>query len=302
MSENRSRQTRVVPIHDDTEGVHNLHTAFPVGSRWASPGRLGLAGFVLLALIIAGIIFWRSSWSALPITEQQISTRLGSSDPKELQRALVAIGERMRLHRPAEEWHPEVIRLSSNADQGVRARAAWVMGLDPTNVNFHKSLIPLLNDPASDVRGLAGISLAAFGDRAGHGQIVEMLRPLNVLAPHSGEVVDIRRRHSVGVGETILTLRNGDTRRNVNSPIAGVVGKLLVANGDAVSGGVPLAVLYPSEEHAWDALHALESLGDMSDLQVVKIYQGDAAGMPQNVIDEASAAEAAIRKRNAQNK
>ena len=291
------RHTRVVPIHVGNEGVHDLRTAFPGTSSLGSTGKTRAIGLLLLLLIVGGIVFWRSGWNSLPLTDRQIANRILSDDPKELERCLVGIGERVRLQRPAQQWYPDVLRLASNPDEKVRARAAWVMGLDTRHDEFHAKLATLLKDPAPDVRGFAGVSLASFGDRTGHPQISEWLTPLSVIAPHSGEIVSTRRINSVRVGGVIATMRNGEATVEVKSPIAGVLGRISVRVGDTVSAGVPIAVVYPSAEHAWDALHALENIGDISDLEVVKIYQSDVPGMPQDVVDEASAAERAIRKR-----
>ncbi|HXV18169.1 MAG TPA: biotin/lipoyl-containing protein [Gemmatimonadaceae bacterium] len=257
---------------------------------------MSFAGILLVTGVVIGVGMWRGSWGTLPMTDQQISTGLRAEDPKLLERSLGAVGERMRLNRPAERWFADVVSLSKHGDQQVRARAAWVMGLTTSRDDFRAALLSMLNDDARDVRGQAGVSLAANGSRAGHAQIVEMLRPLKVPAPTSGEVVHTRRAGDVQFGTVILGLRSGSSTTEVRSPIAGVIGKVLVANGDAVSAGVPVAVMYPSPEHAWSALHALETIGELPDLDVVKPYQGELPGMPQNVVDEAYAAERAIHQ------
>jgi multidrug efflux pump subunit AcrA (membrane-fusion protein) len=168
------------------------------------------------------------------------------------------------------------------------------MGQDHTYEPFHATLLKLLADPAPMVRRNAALSLTNFGDAAGHGELMAMLRAYSITAPAAGHI-----RYRLKTGEYVnpgtLVGRVGDAE--VRSPLPGEVLELSQKDGAVVAAGDTLAELSPDKEHAWEALRALLRVGQKQDLDDVQRYARGVPGMPDRVREQAALTLQEIRSR-----
>jgi len=132
--------------------------------------------FFLVAwlIVLMPFLFWWSTWFGRHLSDQQIGEYLNDAKhPRHIQHALVQLGERMEHHDvSAASWYPELVLLSSYPVEEVRNTDAWLMGLDTSYAAFHETLLKMLQDSSTMVRGNAALSLVRFGDASGRAQIV----------------------------------------------------------------------------------------------------------------------------------
>jgi hypothetical protein len=245
-----------------------------------------MTGFALL-LVLFPFLFWYETWFGRRLTDAEITEYLDNAagKPRKAQHALVQIGERLSRGDPrARQWYPKVIEVSASPSLELRQTAAWIMGQDHTYEPFHAALLKLLTDPSPMVRRNAALSLTNFGDAAGRGELVAMLRSYFIAAPAAGNV-----RYRLKAGEYVnpgtLVGRVGETE--VRSPLPGEVIELSRQDGAAVAQGDILAELSPDQEHVWEALRGLLRVGQKQDLDDVRRYARGAAGMPDRVRQQA---------------
>src|SRR5246127_3849140 len=166
----------------------------PVSSRHPMSTRNRYLFFLVAWLIVLmPFLFWWSTWFGRHLSDQQISGYLNDvKHPRHIQHALVQLGERMERHDvSAANWYPELVRLSSCSVEEVRNTDAWLMGLDTSYAGFHSTLLQMLADSSTVVRGNAALSLVRFGDASGRAQIVALLQPARIVTPRAGLVVDV---------------------------------------------------------------------------------------------------------------
>jgi len=184
-------------------------------------------------------------------------------------------------------------RLNPNTD-------AWLMGLDTSYAAFHETLLKMLQDSSTIVRGNAALSLVRFGDASGRAQIVALLQPARIVAPSAGLVVDVDHLEtSIHQGGLIAKLRDGQTTTDVRSPISGRIRTLSITKGTSVAAGTELASLDPGVEQIWEALRALYLVGQAADLPLIRIYQRDSPEIPDRIRQQAQLTEKAIHQRAA---
>jgi biotin carboxyl carrier protein len=258
-------------------------------------------------ILLMPFLFWWNTWFGRQLSDKQLGEYLQDNNkPRHIQHALVQIGERMtRQDASVARWYPEVVRLSSYPVEEVRNTDAWVMGQDVTSQGavsaaFHQTLLKMLNDSSLLVRGNAALSLVRFGDASGESQIVALLQPVRVAAPHPGRVVDTS---SVGTPihqhGLIAKLEEAGQTIEVRSPIGGRVRTLTAQTGQTVAAGAEIATVAPEENQVWEALRALYLIGQPGDLPAVIAYERDLPDTSDRVRQQAALTEQAIRERAA---
>jgi len=248
------------------------------------------------AIVLMPFLFWRSTWFGLPLSDQEIGEYLAdTSKPRHIQHALVQVGERIaRGDRSAQRWYPALVKLAGSPVEEIRNTDAWVMGQDNTRPEFHQALLGLLNDASSTVRGNAALSLVRFGDASGRPQILALLQPVTVKAPHGGTLSDAAKPgQTVREGGLIARIGNDEVR----APSTGRVVSVSPRAGMAVENGAEIAVLAPPVEQIWEALRALYLVGQPEDLPVIRTYKNPSSDVPQHIQQQAAETERAILQR-----
>jgi len=251
-------------------------------------------------IVLMPFLFWWSTWFGRHLSDTQITEYLNDDKhPRHIQHALVQLGERMaRRDASATRWYPQLLRLASHPVEEVRNTDAWVMGQDTSAAAFHETLLKMLQDSSPMVRGNAALSLVRFGDAAGRPQIVALLQPASIVAPAAGRVIDVDKvGTTVRQGGLIAKLQNGEHTTEIRAPISGRIRTLSVATGVAVAAGAELASIDPGSEQVWEALRALYLVGQLDDLQAIRIYERNVPEIPDHLREQAVLTEKAIRER-----
>ncbi len=246
-------------------------------------------------------LFWWNTWFGRKLSDQQLNEYLhDAKKPRHIQQALVQVGERITRHdATAQQWYPELVQLAGDPVEEVRNTDAWVMGQDPAGAGFHDALLKMLNDAAPMVRGNAALSLVRFGDATGRPQIVALLQPAEITAPQAGRIADADRPgtaiHRRGL---IAKLQSGNNTAEIRSPIPGRI-RSVAGTGANIAAGAEIAVVDPSTEQVWEALRALYVIGQTDDLPAVLPYERDLPDISNDVRQQATETEKAIRERAA---
>jgi len=244
--------------------------------------------FFLVAwlIVLMPVLFWWGTWFGRPLSDKQTSAYLtDEKHPRHIQHALVQLGQRMGRRDPsAKRWYPDLVRLASHPVEEVRNTDAWVMGQDTSG--------------AAMVQGNAALSLVRFGDASGRAQIVALLKPARIIAPIAGQVIDADKLGTaVHQGGLIAKVRGGEQTAEVRSPIGGRIGAVTVAIGAHVDAGNELATVEPGAEQIWEALRALYLIGQVEDLEAVRLYERESREVSDRVRQQAILTEKAIRER-----
>jgi HlyD family secretion protein len=273
----------------------------PIKPRHRMTTRQRLLFFLTAWLIVLmPFLFWWNTWFGRHLSDKQIGEYLhDEKHPRHIQHALIQIGERMaRNEHGLDRWYPELVRLCTYSVEEVRNTDAWVMGQDNTAPAFHDALLGMLNDPSLTVRGNAALSLVRFGDATGRPQIIALLQPARIAAPHQGKVTDTGKLaaavHQNGV---VVKLDSAGRSEEIRSPITGRIRSLSVQRGQTVSSGQEVAVIAADTEQVWEALRALYLVGQLEDLPAIAPYERDLPDVPERVREQAVLTEKAIRRR-----
>jgi hypothetical protein len=289
---------------DETTKISDVGFSRAATSRHHMSARNRFLFFLVAWLIVLmPFLFWWSTWFGRHLSDKQISEYLNDAKhPRHIQHALVQLGERMERHDvSAANWYPELVRLSSYPVEEVRNTDAWLMGLDTSYAGFHETLLKMLEDSSTVVRGNAALSLVRFGDASGRAQIVALLQPARIVAPSAGHVVDLDHvGTSIHQGGLIAKLQDGQTTKDVRSPLSGRIRTLSITKGASVVAGTEVATVDPGLEQTWEALRALYLVGQAEDLPLVRIYQRDSPEIPDRVRQQALLTEKAIQQRATQ--
>ena len=251
-------------------------------------------------IVLMPFLFWWNTWFGRTLTDQQLNEYLhDTKKPRHIQQALVQVGERITKHNAATaQWYPELLRLAANPIDEIRNTDAWVMGQDTSGSGFHDALLKMLNDSSPMVRGNAALSLIRFGDASGRAQIVALLQPATITATQSGHIVDSDRPgtaiHQGGLIAKLST-SSGQTEE-IRSPIPGRI-RSAAQTGANVNAGAEMAVVDPSAEQVWEALRALYLIGQADDLPAIRPYERDLPDISNDVRQQATETERAIRER-----
>jgi HEAT repeat protein len=221
--------------------------------------------------------------------------------PRNVQHALSQIGDRIiGGDESVKQWYPSVISTSQHPVAEVRRVAAWVMGQDNKNAEFHSALLPMLEDSHPGVRHNAALALVRFNDAAARPELVAMLKPDTLLATGNGEVELIVKDEgrAVAANSPLARIKQGDGQTlEIRSPEAGRIQTIAVSDGANVNEGNELITLSPDIDQVYDALVALYILGTPDDMPYVQRYVGQVSGMPDRVHKQAVATLEAIRER-----
>jgi biotin carboxyl carrier protein len=250
-------------------------------------------------IVLMPFLFWWQTWFGRALSDRQLTEYLhDDAHPRHIQHALVQIGERMaRGGAGVKQWTPRLVELASYQVDEIRNTDAWVMGQASAEPAFHQALLAMLGDPSLTVRGNAALSLVRFGDPAGRPQIVSLLLPAAVNAPVSGTVTDAAAPlTAVREGGLILKIGSGGAATEVRSPISGRV-RSVPGVGQRVQAGAQVASIEPSSEQVWEALRGLYLVGGPEDLDAIRPYTRETAGVAENVRRQALETVAAIEKR-----
>ena len=253
-------------------------------------------------IVLMPFLFWWSTWFGRHLSDAQITEYLNDDKhPRHIQHALVQLGDRMvRQDASATRWYPQLLRLASHPVEEVRNTDAWVMGQDTSVAAFHETLVKMLQDSSSMVRGNAALSLVRFGDAAGRPQIIALLQPASIVAPAAGRVIDIDKvGTSVRQGGLIAKLQDGDRTTEIRTPITGRIRALTVATGANVASGAQVASIDPGSEQVWEALRALYLVGQLDDLPAIRIYERSVPEIPDRLREQALLTEKTIQTRAA---
>ena len=251
-------------------------------------------------IVLMPFLFWWNTWFGRQLSEQQLNEYVhDEKKPRHIQHALVQIGDRMS-HGEAtvKRWYPDLIRLATDPVEEVRNTDAWVMGQDTSGAGFHETLLKMLTDPSSMVRGNAALSLVRFGDATGRPQIVGLLQPAQIHAPEAGRITDADRTGTaIHQGGLIAKLAGQSSQTiEIRSPIPGRI-RFVVDTGANVKAGAEVAVVDPATEQVWEALRALYLIGQVDDLPAIRSYERDLPDISTDVRKQAVETEKAIRAR-----
>jgi biotin carboxyl carrier protein len=252
------------------------------------------------AIVLLLFIFWRSAWPGRQLSDDQISAYLHDERaPQHIQDALMQLGERMaQKDSSAQQFYPDVVRLSSSRLEEIRKIDATIMGEDTTRPEFHQALLDMLKDPSSAVRVNAALALARSGDEAGHAELLRMLSPVKVTSPQAGRVVHAAPAGTaISKGDLLVQIEAEGKTLDVRSPISGRVRSLTAQKDAQVAGGAGVAVVEPEAQQISEALRGLDLIGGKADLPAVRAYLDPATDVPERVRRQASIAEGAILQR-----
>jgi hypothetical protein len=255
-------------------------------------------------IVLMPFLFWWNTWFGRHLTDQQLTEYLhDDKKPRHIQQALVQVSERISKNdAAAKQWYPDLIRLANYPVEEIRNTDAWVMGgvteKDPSGAGFHEALLKMLADSSPMVRGNAALSLVRFGDATGRPQIVALLQLAHITAPQTGHIVDSDRPGTaIHQGGLLAKLQvDGGQAIEIRSPIPGRI-RSVAQPGANVAAGVEIAVVDPGTEQVWEALRALYIIGQMDDLDAIRPYERDVPDVSNDVRQQATETEKAIRAR-----
>lgn len=263
------------------------------------------------AMIVVAVLFvlvaffsWYGSWFGRALSDAQIESYLQDRDkPRNAQHALSFIGNRIiEGDASIQRWYPQVIAASQHEVPEVRRIAAWAMGQDNRNEEFHQALLVLLKDANAGVRHNAALQLIRFNDASGREELRQMLEPVTLKAERDGVVEFLISEEGVAIAANtpLLRVKDGqgqtiEMRAQENARLQSLVAE----NNSAVRAGETLLILSPSVEQAFEALKGLFLIGQAEDIPLVQRYTGQATGMSDAVQKQAVATLQAIRARSA---
>ena len=253
-----------------------------------------------LAFVLMPYLLWNATWFGRPLSDAQLEKALSDrSHLREIQHALAQIESRMEKGDPTvRRWYPKVVNLAADKIDEIRLTDAWVMGQDPTVLDFHKALLQLLSDPQPMVQRNAALSLVRFRDDSGRPQILSMLQPYALTAPFAGILkARLKPGDAVNPGTLVGKIEADGQSREVRSVVPGTL-QNWVGPGDAtVDVGEPILFVRPSPEMVWESLRALVLIGQSDDIPLIAPFARGADGMPPEIQHQATLTLNAIRSR-----
>ena len=269
--------------------------------------RVALLMITLVVLfVLVPFLFWRDTWFGRALTDEEMGQYLADQDkPRHIQHALVQMGERINRGDPtAKRWYPQLLQLTGNPHPEIRVTLAWVLGADHRAEEFHRALLPLLQDAEPMVRRNAALSLVRFGDASGREEFLAMLRPYAVRAPADGTLsYRLPQGNAAERGTLLARLETSQGTLEVSSPVPGTVEKWLAEEQSRVAAEQEILVLMPGSEQVWEAMRALYLVGRAEDLPEVERYaRGAVSDLADEVRQQASLTAAEIRRRALQNR
>jgi HEAT repeats len=260
---------------------------------------------VIALFVVIPFISWYGTWFGRPLSDAKMTEYLHDQNkPRNVQHALAQLGNRMiDRDTSVQKFYPDILAAATNPQPEVRMTAAWVMGQDNSNEEFHSALRSLLEDESAGVRHNAALELVRFGDSSGRPELVAMLNPYVVRADGSGTVELIVKEPATPVAANAPVARvkqeDGNTIE-IRIPEAARVESLTVASGEKVESGREIMTLSPSTEQVWEALRALFLVGLPEDIPHVQRYARPLPSVPDKIQKQATFTVEAIRERASQ--
>ena len=257
---------------------------------------------VVVLFVVIPFISWYGSWFGRPLSDARMTEYLHDQNkPRNVQHALAQLGNRIiDRDQSVERFYPDVIAVSQHPQAEVRMTAAWVMGQDNTNEDFHSALRPLLQDSSPGVRHNAALGLVRFGDSSGRPELIAMLEPYSVRSESAGIVELIIKEEGIAIaanGPLARVKQDDQGTIEIRAPEAARVESVLVASGNRVEAGTELMTLAPSTEQVWEALRALYVIGQSEDIPYVQRYTRQVSSIPDRIAKQAAATVEVIRER-----
>ncbi|HZM90233.1 MAG TPA: HEAT repeat domain-containing protein [Blastocatellia bacterium] len=257
---------------------------------------------VVVLFVVIPFISWYGSWFGRPLSDSKMREYLHDSEkPRNVQHALAQLGNRIiDRDETVKQFYPDVITVSQHPQSEVRMTAAWVMGQDNTNEDFHSALRLLLKDQNPGVRHNAALGLVRFADTSGRPELVSMLEPYLVRSEGAGIVELVIKEEGIAVaanGPLARVKQDDGSTIEIRAHEAARVETVLVANGDRVDAGKEIMSLAPSTEQVWETLRALYIIGLPEDIPYVQRYSRPVSSNPDRIAKQAAATIEAIRGR-----
>jgi hypothetical protein len=257
---------------------------------------------VVLLFVVLPFLSWYGSWFGRKLSDSQMQTYLHDPvKPRNVQHALSQIGNRIIEGDPSvKRWYGEVVTAAQHPSPEVRVMAAWVMGQDNHEQEFHTALVPLLQDAHPSVRHNAALSLVRFNDPLARTELVAMLNPTTLRADADGTVEFIVKDEGISVAANapLARIKQNDGKiMVVHAPEAGRLETLAVTDGATVNPGRDLVTLGPETEQVFSALVALHIMGQPDDIPFIQRYTGHLPGVSDRINKQAASTLTAIRER-----
>ena len=281
---------------DEQQFQDDPETAHPVARRKFPWGML----LVAASFVIIAFLSWYGSWFGRPLSDAKIGEYLNDREkPRNVQHALSQIADRIiKGDQAVRQWYPAVIASAENPSPEVRLTAAWTMGQDNSNQDFHQTLLSLLADNNPGVRHNAALALVRFGDATGRAELVAMLKPYSIKAETAGVAEAIIEGEGIAVahGSPLTRIKQDDGQTvEIRAPEDGRVEAVIATDGAFVQSGDELVVLSPSVAQVENVLVALALVGKSEDVAAIERYTQPIQGMPDHI---RAMADRAIREIN----
>lgn len=283
---------------------HNIEESLPaIGQRRGPSRKYPWAIVVVVVLfVVTPFLSWYGSWFGRELSPAKMDAYLhDQSKPRNIQHALSQIANRIiEGDESVKQWYPSVISTSESPSAEVRLMAAWVMGQDNKDAEFHSALLPMLEDSHPGVRHNAALALVRFNDAAARPGLVEMLKPNTLRAVCAGKVELIVKDEGTAVAANapLVRIKREDGQiLEMRSPEAGRIQNVAVSDGATVDEGGELITLSPESLQVQSALVALYIIGQPDDMPYIQGYAGQVPGMPDHVHKQALATLESIRER-----
>jgi HEAT repeats len=260
---------------------------------------------IAISFVVMPFLFWRASWFGAPMSARELTEALEpGAEPRKAQHALAQLADLIDAHNPAaHRWYREIIASAKHPDSQIRLTAAWVMGMDNTNPDFHQALTPMLADPDPMVRVNAALALVRFGDAVGRPQLLSLLQPFTLTAPASGFTTAtlrprLKENEAVRPGTMVARMDSPTGEIEVRSPVPGKLEHWQASAGAQITPGQPLCILSPDPQAAWEALRGLYLIGRPEDAPVVAAFLRTSGDLPGNVAEQARLTLQALQSRH----
>ena len=270
-----------------------------VVSRPKRPSNLWLI-IVAALFIIVPFLTWYLTWFGRGLSDQELTTYLSDqANPRHQQHALLQVEAKIEKGDPnVKQFYPQIVAAAKSSVSEVRKTAAWVMGADNKSEEFHKALLPLLNDEDPLVRRNAALQLVRFGDASGRPELGAMLQTYEAKPPIAGTIIGMLPPGStIRAGAMLARIRDqSNNLYEFRSPVDGRIASPPTANqGDQITPNQTVARIIPDEATVVDALRALAYIGTNEDLPLIE----DAARIDTSaeITNQATQTKKAIRDR-----
>jgi len=254
---------------------------------------------ILAALfLVATFLAWYFTWFGRGLSDPDISKYLNDTkNPRHVQHALLQIQQRIERGDPsAKNWYPQILTLSSSSETEFRLTIAWLMGFDNRSMEFHNSLLTLVNDNEPIVRRNAALALVRFNDDHGHDELIAVLKPFAVKSNATGVVSSTLRAGSdVARGTMLGRVQQTDGKViEIRSPLPGKIEQIFRGNGVQVNSGDEVLTLNSDEASVWEALRGLSIIGRLGDVPLIQSY-AESSAVTQRVKEQAKLTASAIQ-------